>query len=335
MNIITKKVEFNFSELQEIRDLLNPVIHKRDDVLESYIDAENNVYKIGIRIGASQKPFQELINKYAIPKAAVSFFDTTPVKLSATTLRDYYRPLMGGLQILNGNSGLCTFGFNVKLNNEDRWITNSHCTNQYSSNDNTNFYQNTVSSLNYIGTEYRDFEGYGSPGNRYRYADAALIDKATNVPTYFGAITPTSSYTNNWGNTGSLLIVEENPGQASPFNISGELPPFQNLSVHKMGRTTGWTTGYILANCADVSNITGLPGWTIRCQIRSDVYTGGGDSGSPVFVPSLTNPDPSNLNVDLIGIHWGHNTFQQVSFHSPISAVRNELTQGSETLTTH
>ena len=96
--------------------------------------------------------------------------------------------------------------------------------------------------------------------------------------------------------------------------------PFQGETVHKVGRTTGWTYGPVSATCRDI-NVSGSD-VTLFCQslVRSGV--GGGDSGSPVFYSLAGN------KARLVGILWGGGIDQQGSTtfaFSPLENIEEEL----------
>ena len=95
----------------------------------------------------------------------------------------------------------------------------------------------------------------------------------------------------------------------------------QGAEVNKIGRTTGWTYGKILATCIAVNvsntNVTQL------CQSRTTNQAAGvvgpGDSGSPVFYWR------GGSNVTLIGLLWGGNAAGTFFVFSPMSGIESEL----------
>lgn len=352
----TEEVAYSFRELQHIRDLLTPVIHQRNDIVESFIDVENNVFSIGVMAGSKLDDYNSLIELFSIEKNTVLFFETEPIKpdillsseldnsnlQSTLTLRDYIRPLRGGLQIegrdpFNFVTRVCTFGFNVKLDGVDMWVTNSHCTSQFSSTSTTHFGQSIWTNFNdgtYVGSEFRDYSGI----NNTRYSDAALIEKS-GQSSKFGYILMTDDYAHSWTNEGSVTLIPEGNNYRDMEIVDEYSDPIPHLGLHRIGRTAGWTTGSLSNACTTVSNIAPpMDGWTLYCQIRSTVYSGSGDSGSPVFqVVTIGTPgDHTTIEtISLVGIHWGRNNSQQRSYHSPIDGIRNDLVQAGETLLTY
>lgn len=75
---------------------------------------------------------------------------------------------------------------------------------------------------------------------------------------------------------------------------------WENETLEKVGRTTGWSSGSVEDTCTDYSSsISGEPDWTKLCSDRVDFAIQGGDSGSPVF---YWKPDGT---VELRGIVFG------------------------------
>jgi hypothetical protein len=86
--------------------------------------------------------------------------------------------------------------------------------------------------------------------------------------------------------------------------------------VNKIGRTSGWTQGEIVATCVHTnvfgSNITQL------CQTFVSAGVAAGDSGSPVFVID------GGRRVTLVGILWGGSGSSLYVF-SPLKQIQDEL----------
>ena len=68
--------------------------------------------------------------------------------------------------------------------------------------------------------------------------------------------------------------------------------------MNKIGRTTGWTFGVVIATCVSTNVMNSTV--TLLCQDRTNGGSDKGDSGSPVFTWS-----GSGSNVGLNGILWG------------------------------
>lgn len=115
-------------------------------------------------------------------------------------------------------------------------------------------------------------------------------------------------------NNGSLEV-------AGSFNISNQDNTGTTFSgtIHKVGRTTGWTSGTVTNTCTNVS-VSGT-NITLLCQTivqrSGSVIVGGGDSGSPVFT--------GTSNVTLRGILWGGSGSGDMFVFSPLKNVQDEL----------
>ncbi|MEM4722134.1 MAG: hypothetical protein QXT73_08760 [Candidatus Methanomethylicaceae archaeon] len=76
---------------------------------------------------------------------------------------------------------------------------------------------------------------------------------------------------------------------------------FAQYDISKIGKTTGWTQGRVVAVCQNV-NLGWTTDLTLLCQHRVRANVAPGDSGSPVF--KITN-SPRSGDVMLYGILWG------------------------------
>jgi hypothetical protein len=233
----------------------------------------------------------------------------------ASDLRSRYRPTMGGLQIHWGQY-VCTLGFNVDHAGGRSFITNSHCTNKQGTTGNTAYYQplSSVDSspIAYEADDPEYFKGGVCPRGRVcRYSDAARALYQDNASSSRGVIAKTDGL-----NTGSIKV-------AGSFTITSQENSSTSFSgtVHKVGRTTGWSSGNVTNSCATV-NVSGS-NVTMLCQTivqRSGTrIVQGGDSGSPVF--SITSGD----NVKLVGILWGGNSSGDLFVFSPLKGIQDEL----------
>jgi hypothetical protein len=258
---------------------------------------------------------QNVLNALGIPESAYEITLSDPIHFANTTLRTRHRPTQGGLQI-HWSQYVCTLGFNVDHSGGRSFITNSHCTNNQGSTGNTAYYQ-PASSVDpgAIAIEADDpayFKGGVCPrGKVCRYSDAARALYDGGTASARGAIAKTDGI-----NTGSLNV-------AGSFTITSQDNSSTSFSgtMHKVGRTTGWSSGNVTNTCATVnvsgSNITQLCQTIV--QRSGTVIVQGGDSGSPVFTIS------SGDNVQLRGILWGGNTAGDLFVFSPLKGIQDEL----------
>jgi len=90
-------------------------------------------------------------------------------------------------------------------------------------------------------------------------------------------------------------------------------------SIHKIGKTTGWSYGNVEATCVDVGSAF-LPGGDIvLCSDRIDYNAEDGDSGGPAF--SVI----SGTNVQLRGIHWGSDPVTSDGYISNLGQIQIDL----------
>lgn len=322
----TKYVANTFRELQQVRDIIVPVLQERDDVVEAYIDVKNNVFKIGIVKGTDKRVYNDLIESFSIESGMVQLYETERVQFT-TDLRDKLRPVRGGLEIYRSGA-TCTFGFNIKLNGTDMWVTNSHCTQNFSSTGNTLFYQDTYSGSNtFLGEEYRDYQG----SYNWRFSDAVIIDHSGGETRELGGILATEYPGISWGNFGSIDLIPDG-NDFIQFKIVSELyPVIPGMNLQKIGKRTGWTIGEVKDDCRIMFDVQ--DNWDLHCQLVTDIYVRGGDSGSPVFYAEELDSDDEPAA--LVGITWGRNTVLHRTYHSYVDAIREDLLQSGETMTTY
>jgi len=290
------------------------------------IDESNNHLRIGVEKGTSHEVFESEIAKLDVPPDAFTVEDAEPIRFLAT-LRDRIRPTVGGLQIAFNSADLppgfffvCTLGFNARSaqSSDTYLVTNSHCSGTQGGVQHTEIFQPTPLPANLIAIEHLDPE-YFTDGcylhRRCRFSDASLARYFSGTDARVGAIAQT---TFRGLTSGPLTIYDQQPTftitDRQPFSIFGE-------TLDKIGRTTGWTVGTVVATCVDV----GVTDTDIVQLCQDEVLSGnaGGDSGSPIFgsQAAFTN------DVTLYGILWGGGTtaFGPILVFSPLENIEFEL----------
>ncbi len=318
--IQVRKGDYDFLQLLEWRHRARSLF-SLSDVIFLDVDEQRNRVAIGVRnITALQPIIRELANQ-GIPREAVIFEESGPAR-PRTTLQDRERPTAGGLRINRLGDG-CTLGFNAYAGGVKTFVTNSHCTTVRSEPDNTDFFQvNLDSSADYIGRETADppfFTGGACPsGRKCRYSDAALVGYSEPAGSEwdFGGIARPITFDPL---EGPIEIDAANPR----FRIFAEQPhPIGGAILEKVGITTGWTVGSLVASCQDVSVSDPIDGSdtgiTLLCQEVVDAGNKNGDSGSPVFLWDGID------GAKLYGILWGGFTATRYVF-SAMDAVELEL----------
>lgn len=283
---------YNFAQLKQWHDRLFAPVFSVPGVVLTDVDEASNRVRIGVESLEAAADVEEKLAELGIPRQAVLVEQTEPIRALAT-LRDYVRPLQGGLQI-TFSGFLCTLSFNAIRNGVPGFVTCSHCTDRQGGVESTVYYQPSTSTANQIGTETVDpnyFRGGVCPrGSRCRYSDSAFASLASGVTSTF-AIEQTTGL-------GSITI-------AGSYAITGEVPaPLVGETLNKVGRTTGWSQGNVTATCVN----TGVAGSNIvqLCQDFVAATVASGDSGSPVF--KITG----SSSAQLYGILWGGSSTQFV-----------------------
>jgi hypothetical protein len=271
----------------------------------------------GVENAAAIGSVQSALAGLGVPSSAYTIQVTEPIR-PATTLRSRFRPTQAGIQI-HFSLFVCTLGFNVSHSGGRSFVTNSHCTDHQGGVEGTEYAQ-PVRSVDptVIATEAADPEYFtwrqnaACPvGRRCRYSDASRARYSDAVESSQGLIARTTGPNNR-----SLTVDDENPF----FSITSQDNSTTSFKigtvVNKIGRTSGWTQGEIIATCVH-TNVFGS-NFTQLCQtfVRAGVL--GGDSGSPVF--QISGQDRAKL----IGILWGGSGSSLYVF-SPLKQIRDEL----------
>ena len=256
---------------------------------------------------------QTALSELGISSSEYEVKVTAPIHQLAD-LQDVWRPTIAGIQIHFGKF-VCSLGFNADAGGERSFVTASHCTNRQGGVEGTQYFQPlSFEDPTVIATEVDDPEYLTSkdnpecPNGRHcRYSDASRALYSSGVPSTRGGIARTTG-----ANNGSLDV-------AGSFSVTdqddaGTAAPVGTI-VNKVGRTSGWTQGEVIATCVNTnvfgSNIQQL------CQTFVAAGVAGGDSGSGVFAIR-------GKKVTLVGILWGGSGSQLYVF-SPFNQVEQEL----------
>lgn len=307
--------DYAWDELFEVRESLTDVMNEPGVVFLD-IDERTNRVTVGIT-GVKEEASRfdrkrAIASRYGVPEGALAIVETAPVE-RVVTLRQSRRPIPAGMEIRwpgPGGTFLCTVGFIIRQGGTRGFITNSHCSGTQGGNQNTPYRQPTGSI---IAREIKD-PGYrfgisGCPsGRRCRRSDSAMARFSGNNGSLgqFARIARTTCR-----NCGGLTIAG---GGSSRFRIT-QRGNVGSGTLHKVGRTTGWTSGPKVGSC-QTTNVAGT-NITLICQDRVRAGVAGGDSGSPVFRRLSGN------QVRLVGILWGGGGGDFV--YSPLNQVVGEL----------
>ncbi|CAN5669384.1 hypothetical protein BH23GEM6_BH23GEM6_26090 [soil metagenome] len=286
------------------------------------IDSDAKMLVFGVEHPGVSRGVQNVLARRGIPAGAYRIEISDPILPMSDNLRSEHRPTVGGLQI-HWDGYVCTLGFNVDHGGGRSFVTNSHCTTKQGENSGTFYNQpsRTISSTP-IADEAHD-PAYSaslagcSAGKKCRYSDASRALYRTAAGSEQGTIAKTTGVNNGSLTTAGHFSISSQNNTATSY--SGEF--------HKVGRTTGWTSGNVTNTCATV-NVSGS-NIQLLCQTlvqrTGSAIVQGGDSGSSVF--SITSGD----NVELAGILWGGSSSGDLFVFSPLSGIVREL--GSMTAT--
>jgi hypothetical protein len=303
---------FAWSDLQRWFAQASPEALALPGVVFADADESGNRVHIGVENAAAARRVRGVLARLGIPPAAAAVDVVLPIRQLAN-LRGTVRPVVAGVQI-NFPGFLCSLGFNATRNGVAGFVTASHCTNTQGGVESTPYYQPLQTTKpTRIATETVD-PAYkttlaGCPTKRTcRRSDAAFAKYVNGTTHTLGAIARTAT-------TGSsdLTIVGRwtitSNATSSSFTVG--------QTVHKVGRTTGWSKGKVVATCATV-NVGSSPVTQI-CQTIVNAKVGAGDSGSDVF--SVTG----GTNVKLDGVLWGGSTDGTQFVFSPLANITGEL----------
>lgn len=288
-----KRGDFEFERLLGWRVELRPVLALPGVV---FLDVDETKNRVVIGIDSASKSLdraglEQKLLATGVPRQAVLFQETARIR-PLVGLQDKLRPVPGGVQVVFSGFA-CTLGFNAVRAGVFGFVVASHCTDTFGEVEGTRFFQST-GDANAIGTEIADPGLFTDPpcppGMGCRYSDTAFAkyDKAS-----LGALAKIARPSSNGTDSGPLTLKPT----TARFTIKSRMSsPLVGETVHKVGRTTGWTYGNVINTCADVNEDVDV---TLLCQSLVQIGGGPGDSGAPVFVAL-----PGN-SARLIGLLWG------------------------------
>ena len=281
-------------------------------------DEAGNRVHIGVEHAAAASRVRSVLARLGVPAAAADVEIVAPIRQLAT-LRGAVRPVVAGVQI-NFPGFLCSMGFNAARQGVRGFVTASHCTTTQGGVESTSYWQPLQSTKPVkIATEtvdptYKTTLAGCPVGRRCRRSDAAFAKYVNATTNTLGRIARTAT-TNSTDLTIAGGWTVTSNATSSSFTV-GE-------TLNKVGRTTGWSRGKVVATCATV-NVSGTL-LTQICQTIVNAKVGGGDSGADVFKVT------SGTNVKLDGVLWGGSSTGTQFVFSPFANVTGEL----GALTTH
>lgn len=291
-----------------------------ESVVFTDLDERNNNLKIGINDIEYLNAVEQKLDELDIPREAVEIVLSTAPEAHSHDLSSNFSPTRSGIEI--GGPGTCTFGF-IGRNPSNRnlgFVTNSHCTSTMGTVSGDTF-TNPSTGTN-IGQETVD-PSYSPCGffrqMACRFSDSAFI-RFNSSTSGNQEVARTQSWAGPNSGSGSTNIDHSSP----TMNITGSKShPVSGEMVDKVGRTTGWTYGFINRTCYRTrQNNNGTPvrvnGRRVLflCQYRASYNSSDGDSGSPVF-------KWHGNTVTMVGINWGDSNGNGIL--SPMQGIQLEI----------
>ncbi len=319
-SVVGRRAQYTFRQLRDWRDQIGQgVFFALTDAASIDLDEVANRVVIGLATGSGRGELEQWLARSGVPAGAVKI-QIVARTVPNTDLRDFVRPVMGGLANAATFNGVeqptpwCTFAFNGIYQGANVVLTSSHCTSQLFGTDSppSLFYQNIVTPGDLIGNEWKDPPLFCMGVACGRYSDAAMLTYQGGVSFELASIARTLSHSDTWGVAGSTVIDASNPH----FNITGEqLYPVAGNFVDKVGYRTGWTRGQLTTTCVDLLGDDGA--WRF-CSDQACYFADQGDSGSPVF-----DDLGEGNSVTLVGIHWGSDG--SLAAFSPLGGIRQDF----------
>lgn len=275
--------QFSFEQLRVWRDIaFDSVFVQMRGIQALDLDEAAN------RVSFAIEPWGYLTTRLAIisrlaalgvDPAALAFRPASKFRRNAFlappgTTSDAADTVVGGLQIFlqhhDGQFSACTLGFVAERNGRRGIVTASHCGTNYFNPDGDPLFQGFSRQ---VATETVDPDAYTCGIFRCRGADAAFYATTGSAPMAIGKILRLDGL-----NNGSLTVDQTTPYWTVVEEENDNLVGGQR--VDKVGRTTGWTSGFISRTCEDFTTWNEVT----RCTYEANYGNGAGDSGAPVFV---------------------------------------------------
>ena len=225
------------------------------------------------------------------------------------SVREYYRPVFGGLQLVNEEGGpvlwgVCTLGWNVVNAStlEEGFLTAGHCLNpplpvstgllgaRFTNNDPSRGTLGTVR----LNAPWQDYSLDPQCAGYSLCTAADVIWIKHDYPQNSRHTVARTAYAGVGDGAGSISITGTfYPGAASYTIATGGLP------ANKVGRLTGWTSGSIVQTCVAVTSENDGQVSMVSCSHKAMMRVGQGDSGGPVFY------DNGGGSITPLGVLWG------------------------------
>lgn len=357
----TEQAKYNFEQLSQANyELLSYVLELQENITGTDIDEKNNRVRMSIPVSAdelSDKAALDTRRQNILARLTeksqqsfdtdiffINFFEASssvpfvqvfpPFDNNIPSLFSALPQQWSGMSVRDERRSNCTWGFTTSLNKQRGFVHNSHC-----ARPGFDFFS-SIPTLSRSGTGFLEID---SPLIAKLSVDPLPISTSpSNATSVAGTLPPFcqqqacrhsdsqfSQFTSNFdapsgyiarpaAQNSTLEINQDNP----TFNITqvGGLLLMGDV-VHKVGTSTGWTSGDITATCVNMIS-SSRP--SLVCQDVSNANLYPGDSGSPVFTLEANGTDVrlrglAHSATFTAGIH------DTGTIYSPINQVMKDL----------
>lgn len=291
-SVRVERVRYRASELARFGQLIAPLLSTLGGDAFSDLDETRNVVRVGVTSDDAEARLRSEIGRMGLPQDAVTVARIRAFR-DAGSLLDRFRPTGAGIQIrvryniLQNYWETCTLGFNVTNASGQRLaMSAAHCAN-YTGSGQDYYVSNPTngSSSNWIGYTSALAPTYSCNGGA-----SACIDADVMLLTYHSNVASPARIIHTSSSGGSYAAGTLNRSSGDVWQVVGSAYiPELNDVLHKIGRTTGWTHGYVVGVCETWYNAA--RNLYKMCQDRVLAYADNGDSGGPVFFEDPALPD--------------------------------------------
>ena len=314
---------YTFLQLKAWLDGMTPRILSMPGTVLTSIDQGKNRLRVGVETLALAPAVEAELAAMGIPLEAVNIEQANPAKFpetlpnqdlpaalkqlapAAMTLRDKFRPVVGGLQIKisttmrDASAKKCTLGFLATRNNVPGFVINSHCVfgGPVMSN---KVYQPAVSKTTQVGEVTLDPPAFKNnqdpkcpPLKVCRYSDSAFVKLDNPDDGMLGFIAQPELKSEEWDGVKTFRIVDR------AVSTKG-------LKVTRVSSQSGRWEGEVVDPCENQKSNTDNITYLCQTIVASAHDVDAGDSGSPVF--TINTPPAAEdkvIDVKLLGILWG------------------------------
>ena len=285
-------MRYRASELARIGQLFTPLLATLGGDAFIDLDETRNVVRVGVSSDEAESRLRSAIERMGLPQDAVTFTRIRGFR-DASSLLDKFRPTGAGIQIkvryniLFNYWNTCTLGFNVTNSSGQRLaLSAAHCSN-YAGGGQEYYVSNPTNgtSSNWIGYTSALAPTYSCNGGASTCMDADVM-----LLTYHSNVASPARIIHTSSSGGSYAAGTLNRSSGDVWQVVDSLyTPELNDVLHKIGRTTGWTHGYVVGVCETWYNAA--VNLYKLCQDRVLAYADNGDSGGPVFFEDSALPD--------------------------------------------